>query len=205
MISLFKSQSAKINFIDALNTVVKSIIAGLLIGLACIVSCQYSHPEVIFPVGLICIVHSNSLLYTGCIGHYSLKDYRLLVVLLGNLLGVIASLYYLRFLNIELLYPILEYKYNESFVQCFISSVLCGMLMCSATSLNKDKNILVIIVCVSAFVIGKFDHSIANMFYLGADGYSLRDSLFLATAVVGNGVGAKLLYSSYNMMSSQRK
>lgn len=205
---ILKSQPAKFTIStskDIFNTTVKSIVAGLLIGLSCIVSCQYYHPELIFPVGLICILYSNNLLYTGCIGHYSLKDYHILIVLAGNLVGVLMSLYYIRFLNTNILYSILECKYSESYLQCFISSVFCGMLMCTATSLNKNKNILIVLFCVSAFIISKLDHSIANMFYLGLDGYDLHDMLLLIIAVVGNGLGAKLLYSSYNMMCKQRK
>ena len=68
--------------------------------------------------------------------------------------------------------------------------------MCTATSLNKDKNILVIFFCVSAFIIGKFDHSIANMFYLGVDGYDLHDVFLILVAIVGNGVGSKILYTT---------
>lgn len=79
------------------------------------------------------------------------------------------------------------------------------MLMCTATSLNKNKNILVILLCVAAFIISKLDHSIANMFYLGLDGYDLHDMLLIIIALVGNGVGAKLLYISYNIMCKQRK
>lgn len=190
---------------DVYSTIIKSIVAGLLIGLACIVSCQYPYPELIFPVGLICIMYSNNLLYTGCIGHYSLKDYHLLLIIVGNLLGVLLPLYYTRYLNINLLYPIVDYKYNESYLQYSISSVFCGMLMCTATSLNKNKNILVILFCVAAFIISKLDHSIANMFYLGIDGYDLHDVLLIFIALVGNGVGAKLLYVSYNMVCKQGK
>lgn len=190
---------------DIYSTIVKSFVAGLLIGLACIVSCQCSYPEIIFPVGLICIMYSNSLLYTGCIGHYSSKDYHLLLIIVGNLLGVLLPLYYTRYLNINLLYPIIDYKYNESYLQYSISSIFCGMLMCTATSLNKNKNILVILFCVAAFIISKLDHSIANMFYLGIDGYDLHDILLIIIALVGNGVGAKLLYVSYNMVCKQGK
>lgn len=190
---------------DVYSTIIKSIVAGLLIGLACIVSCQYPHPELIFPVGLICIMYSNNLLYTGCIGHYSLKDYHLLIIIVGNFLGVLLSLYYTKYLNINSLYTIVDYKYNEPYLQYSISSIFCGMLMCTATSLNKNKNILVILFCVAAFIISKLDHSIANMFYLGLDGYDLHDMLLIIIALVGNGVGAKLLYISYNMVCKQRK
>lgn len=190
---------------DAYITLVKSFVAGLLIGLACIISCQYSYPEFIFPVGLICIVYSNNLLYTGCIGHYSLKDYRLLLIIAGNLLGVLLPLYYTKYLNASSLDAILDYKYNEPYLQYSISSIFCGILMCTATSLNKSKNILVILFCVAAFIISKLDHSIANMFYLGIDGYDLHDIVLIFIALIGNGVGAKLLYVSSRMVCKQRK
>lgn len=43
------------------------------------------------------------------------------------------------------------------------------------------------------------------MFYLGLDGYDLHDMLLIIIALVGNGVGAKLLYISYNIMCKQLK
>ena len=68
--------------------------------------------------------------------------------------------------------------------------------MCTATSINKDKNIIVVIMCVAAFIIGKFEHSIANMFYLGINGYSLKDILLILIAIIGNAIGAKIMYTT---------
>lgn len=179
-----------------LNVFAKSIIAGIFIGMAGIVSAQYEHSELIFPIGLICIILSNGLLYTGCIGHYNLKDKKwfLLCILFGNFIGVYLTLFYARTLDFNLFVNIIKYKETLIFSKCFISSIFCGMLMCAATSLNERKNILVIIICVAAFIIGKFDHCIADMFYLGIDGYNFLDFLIITTSIIGNTVGAKILY-----------
>ena len=41
------------------NYFIKSIVAGILIGMAGIISAQYNHPEIIFRVGLICIIQKD--------------------------------------------------------------------------------------------------------------------------------------------------
>lgn len=182
--------------ITKLQCLTEAIVAGILIGIAGIISAQYSHPEIIFPVGLICITLSNSLLYTGCIGHFNIKEkyINLLIILLGNFIGVCVTLpYAIHCVNFELFQNIITYKENLNLAVCFTSSVFCGMLICTATSLNKDKNVIVIIMCVAAFIIGKFDHCIADMFYLGVNGYSLKDLLIILTAIIGNTIGAKTI------------
>lgn len=176
---------------------IKSIVAGILIGMAGIISAQYNHPEIIFPVGLICIILSGNLLYTGCIGHFNIKEkYKaLLCILLGNFVGVVLTLYYAHYyMDFILFQNIIIYKENVDIIKYFISSIFCGMLMCTATSLNKDKNIIVVIMCVAAFIIGKFEHSIANMFYLGINGYSLKDILLILIAIIGNAIGSKIIH-----------
>ena len=96
--------------------------------------------------------------------------------------------------NICLFDDIIVTKESYSFVYVLISSVFCGMLMCAATVLNKNKNILVIIMCISAFILGKFPHCIADAFYLGLNGVTISDVFYLLCTVVGNTLGAKMAY-----------
>ena len=179
----------------------KGIMGGTLISLACIVSSKYDHPELIFPVGLICVVYSKSYLYTGCVGHCKI-NMKLITVLLGNLVGCIICVLSTKYIYIlDDVNIIGVNKYQESFLVCFLSSMFCGILMCVATSINKNKNIFCIVFCVAAFVICGLDHSIANTFYLLCYKIDVRTLGLISISVVGNGIGAKMVYTTYSMKS----
>lgn len=63
---------------------------------------------------------------------------------------------------------------------------------------SKSREIIVIL-AVSAFIIAKFNHSIADSFYLSIDGINLHDIVFLFYAALGNAFGAKLLHYISNL------
>lgn len=149
-----------------------------------------------FSIGLIAVIYCRAMLYTGLVGKASLGDYKtILLVLIGNFTGVaLMCLYAILLGNIYLFNDIIATKESYSFVYILISSVFCGMLMCVATVLNKNKNILVIIMCISAFILGKFPHCIADAFYLGLNGVTISDVFYLLCAVIGNTLGAKMVY-----------
>ena len=188
---------------NAVKTIFKSFVGGFIIGVACLVSSKYSHPELIFPVGLICIIYSNNLLYTGCVGHYALNKRNIYIILLGNLIGTILCTFCISIGNLDVINTIGQIKYSESLITCFISSIFCGMLMCTATSLNSNKHFLCIFLCVAAFVAGGLDHSIANSFYLVIYKLDVNSILRIVVYVVGNAVGAKMLYLSHSMKVNQ--
>ena len=85
-------------------------------------------------------------------------------------------------------------KESYSLIKVFVSSIFCGVLMCVATVLNTNSNVLIVILCVSAFILGKFPHCIADTFYLGLNGISLKDIFYILFAIMGNTIGAKLAY-----------
>ena len=179
-----------------LFTLYKSILAGILIGMAAIVSVYAQYSYIMFSIGLIAVIYCRAMLYTGLIGKASLRDCKtMLLVLIGNFTGVaLMCLYAILLGNIYLFNDIIVTKESYSFVYVLVSSVFCGMLMCAATVLNKNKNILVIIMCISAFILGKFPHCIADAFYLGLNGVTISDVFYLLCAVVGNTLGAKMAY-----------
>jgi len=77
----------------------------------------------------------------------------------------------------------------------FIRGFFCGILMYLAVSIYKEKNsVLGILFCVPVFILCGFEHSIADMFYLGASGiFSVKIILFTALVVAGNTFGAIVL------------
>lgn len=64
-----------------------------------------------------------------------------------------------------------------------------------AVSTYKEKNtVLGILFCVPVFILSGFEHSIADMFYLGASGiFSLSAALFMLAVVIGNSLGGIFL------------
>lgn len=181
----------------------KSIFAGLLIAMAGIVS-SFATPAVapfIFSVGLICIILGEMKLYTGIVGiSNNIKE--IFIVFIGNFIGAfIGSLYFLVYSPSNYLLLIVQNKELLSISQLLISSFFCGILMYTAVSLSKDKEnrFFIIILCISAFIIGKFEHSIADVFYFGINGFSFKDILFIILAAIGNALGAKSFNFIYKL------
>lgn len=185
----------------------KSYFAGISIGMAGIIS-SYAIPAIapfVFAIGLLIVILGDLNLYTGKIGTYPIEEKGLLdisLILIFNIVGAWAAAQYFK------LYPItdslqiaLQYKNNQSFIQVFFSSIFCGILMYTAVTLSqksKSREIIVIL-AVSAFIIAKFNHSIADSFYLSIDGINLHDIAFLFYAALGNAFGAKLLHYISNL------
>jgi ABC-type oligopeptide transport system ATPase subunit len=86
------------------------------------------------------------MLYTGLIGKTPLKDYKtILLVLLGNFTGTALMCLYVIFLGDPSLFDnLIVTKESYSLIYVLISSIFCGILMCVATVLNKDKNITIL-------------------------------------------------------------
>lgn len=188
-----------------LKTLYRSIVAGILIGIACIVSVFYDDPELIFSSGVFCIILCGGLLYTGVVGHYSIKQFKTtLFIFLGNFIGIsLITLYAKFFMDYKLFESIISYKTNTSYVQWFLCSVFCGMLMCAATSLRIENSFFTTFICIAAFIIGKFEHSVADSFYLMLDGIHANDFVRIFIAIVGNAVGAKILWWTHLLKQKQ--
>ena len=179
-----------------LLTLYRSVFAGILIGLAAIVSAYTSYPQVVFAIGLISVIYCCGLLYTGVIGKSSYNEYKkILLILIGNIIGIwIMCLYAVTFIDVKLFNNAISIKESQSLIYVLISSIFCGILMCVATVLNPTKNIAVIVFCICAFMLGKFPHCIADTFYLSLNGITGLDIIYIIHAIIGNTIGAKLAY-----------
>lgn len=189
------------------SLILKSYFAGVSIGMAGIIS-SYATPAVspfIFAIGLLIVILGNLSLYTGKIGTYSIEDEGILtiaLVFIFNILGAwTTSLYFLIYPLTNSLIKTIQYKNSQSVIEIFCSAIFCGILMYTAVVLSqKSKNReIIIIFAVSAFVIGKFNHSIADGFYLALDGITGYDCALLFYAALGNAFGAKLLHFISNL------
>lgn len=189
-----------------LKTFRESLCAGILItiGGTVFLSCENKTAgAVLFSVALLCICYKSYYLFTGKIGYiveqHTKQDFLNLDV---GLFGNLAATFFLGMLLRTVLPSIGEKaaemcstKLAQFPLYTFIRGFFCGILMYLAVSIYKEKNsVLGILFCVPVFILCGFEHSIADMFYLGASGiFSVKIILFTALVVAGNTFGAIVL------------
>lgn len=191
----------------------KAVLAGVLIGIACIANISVGGGVVgaiCFCVGLLVIVHSKLFLYTGMIGKivydpnsdtkFSRKVLvKLVLSLFGNVVGTFLMTLVLRFSRINILLPkaeeIASAKLSDTQFSIFLLSILCGVLVYFAVYKFERKNVtdlFVLLFCVSVFVIIGFEHSIASSFYLLIS-LSWESIWYIIIMVMGNSIGSCLV------------
>lgn len=189
-----------------LKTFRESLCAGILItiGGTVFLSCENKTVgAVLFSVALLCICYKSYYLFTGKIGYivekHTKQDFLNLDI---GLFGNLAATFFLGMLLRTVLPNIGEKaaemcsaKLAQFPLYTFIRGFFCGIMMYLAVSIYKEKNsVLGILFCVPVFILCGFEHSIADMFYLGASGiFSVKIILFTALVVAGNTFGAIVL------------
>lgn len=189
-----------------LSALKKAIVAGLLIGIGCIVYLNMENSIVasfLFGLGLFTIINLELNLFTGKIG-FICKDtwVEVLITLIGNGIGanIMAFLVkqtHLRDRLLERVTPIVEAKLTDTYPSLFILAVFCGMLMFIAVAtFKKQPNMLgtlAVFLCVSVFILAGFEHCIANMVYFGLASTPNKYFLPLIVMILGNSTGGILL------------
>ncbi len=189
-----------LSFMDKKQMFIKSIYAGLMIGLGGIVYLSVENKVIgslLFSFGLLTIVTQGFCLYTGKIGFVKeCKElFHMPIIIIGNFIGTFIVAFFMKAThpNIDSL-QLVHKKLSNNMLHIFILSMFCGALMYLAIdNYNKSKNIIFIIAPVMIFILSGFEHSIANMFYFNFAGiYSFKAFSYLLVMLIGNGVGAKL-------------
>lgn len=180
----------------------KGVLAGLCITLGgCVLlGCESRYVgALLFSVALLTICMFGFSLYTGKVGYivdnHSKSDVlALLSGLLGNAIGC-----FIFGLLARVALPALAAKaelmvlgkLEQPFLQALIRAFFCGVLMYIAVRMYKEKgSVLGIFVCVPAFILSGFEHSIANMFYFAAAlSISGESLLYLLIIILGNSLG----------------
>lgn len=194
---------------NKIQLLIQSIYAGFMIGIGGIVYLSVENKMVgslLFSFGLLTIVTQGFALYTGKIGFVKqIKELGdMLLIILGNYIGtaIAAVLAMMAKLNLNS-QELVKMKLDNGLGNIFLLSVFCGVMMYLAIdNYNKSKNLVFIIAPVMIFILSKFEHSIANMFYFNlAKMFNIKAFLYLLVMAVGNGVGAKLFSfgKSYGM------
>jgi formate/nitrite transporter len=146
----------------------------------------------IFPVGLILVVLVGGELFTGdCLMIFGVMDKRikalsmirvLAIVWISNLVGSLIIVFLvnksgqLDYGNAVLGATTIKTAFNKmnmGFTKAFFSAIMCNILVCfavlvAATSADVAGKILGIFFTIWAFVIGGYEHCVANMYYIPA-------------------------------------
>lgn len=177
----------------------------------------------IFPVGLMMIVFVGGELFTGnCLIILAVLNKKvsagqlvrdLVVVYFSNLLGALA-IDFLIFYSGNLDYSngllgaytikVALAKVNISPVKAAASGILCNMLVCMAILMaGAAKDIagkaLAIFFPIWAFVVGGFEHCVANMFYIPAGIIASTNSTYVAKAQELYGITADQISANLNI------
>lgn len=186
----------------------KAILAGIFINIAATIYLSIPNKIVgslMFTFGLFAVLVTKSNLYTGMAGYYNYPfkpASHLIIAFAGNAIGCFAySICYsmtAASADIQTLaYNLCDNKFGNTAISILISSIYCGALMFLAVDTFKKKHediigIVVVVLCVSGFIIAGFEHSIANISYLALAQYPISlDVIFkLILMALGNFVGA---------------
>ena len=170
-----------------LKPLLSAMLSGILIGCGCMIYMSSESNVVgsfLFSFGLITIVLRGYLLYTGKIGYVWDKEILKLIpiILIGNLLGT-------------------------TLLACFVPET--SALIAKSVALTEPKlvkslwqivfdgykiknNLLLLIFPVMIFILCGWEHSIADMMYLGCAGklYTVEGMSFILLVALGNAIGA---------------
>lgn len=178
-----------------LENLIKSIFAGIMIGIAGLTYLRTDNPYLgsfMFCIGLIVICYNGYNLYTGKVGYISnIKDIKnCIIYIIGNLIGVIFIGCYFQ----EAAPSLVAAKLELPLYLVFWKAIWCGFLMFVAVDIFKKKNtIMGILFCIPTFIIAGFEHSIADMYYfVAAREMSAQAIIFILIVLLGNGLGALL-------------
>lgn len=186
----------------------QAVLAGIVIGIGGTVYLSLENKvigAVLFSIGLYAIVLNSLYLYTGKVGYLAgnknKKAYGGLLVFtwLGNFVGtalVAVGILMTRIAGIrKTAEEICKVKFADTPVSILILSIFCGMLMYVAVDGFREKeNPLILLFCVSVFILCGFEHCIANMFYFSLAGvWSMKAIAYLLIMTFGNSIGGMLI------------
>ena len=149
----------------------KSILAGMAIALGCWMYLAAPNPIVgafLFSCGLLSVRIYKLNLFTGKIQFMVTKQYPwyfYLIVFLGNIIGV-SLMALLAHNNASA--AIATAKISQPIWEAAAKGIGCGMLMSLAT--YEKSPLWMCILCVMGFILGGFNHCIADAYYMIAAG-----------------------------------
>lgn len=184
-----------------LNKFFRAVAAGVMIGIAGAVYLAVGPPlgAILFSLGLILICARGYNLYTGKIGYIQKpkEAIDMWIYVGGNALGtwLVAATQTISTTDL------ITAKLAMPWWLTLIKAIGCGILMYLAVDIYKRgyrvyeqlSRYIGIVVCIPAFILAGFEHSIADMFYIWLGGiYDWRVLEFICIVILGNAIGANL-------------
>lgn len=181
--------------------ILKSVLAGLLIAMAgwIFLVCQSldigAWTKVIgatsFSVGLVAVVGLQANLYTGKIGYVNSKQLTIeaSIILVINLIAAfLVGLLYKACIGTSLA---MDSRLAKEWYRVLVDGFFCGALIYIAVEMyKKTKSFLPVVLCVITFILGGFEHSIADMFYYGASELTWKGLGYVGLVILGNSLGS---------------
>lgn len=185
------------------KTLIRSFLAGISIsigGVAFLSAESKIVGALLFSVGLLLVCTFDQYLFTGKICFADKENWIWLsIILLGNYWGAEVMGIFIRHSRPDLVAKT-ETMINAKLAENWMTiplGIMCNILIfCAVHSFatqGKDIGVnifgryLILIACVSAFIICGFEHCVANMFYFSLAGKAGAE--YLALNVLGNTIG----------------
>lgn len=168
----------------------QSVLSGFLVGLGIIVNISSASPYIgamLFSIALLVIIECNLKLYTGRIGYIQSTPIKDLVLMLsGNLIGVMIPILVKYPLLYEQLLAISTIKFSKTWFELFVDGFMCGALMFVAVHCKKH---LITVFSIMTFILSGYEHCIANFPYLFIN-FNIGNLFKFMCIVLGNSVGS---------------
>lgn len=183
--------------------IIRSVMAGVFIGLGGAAFALCPDPYVgafVFAMGLYLVCAFGMNLFTGRVGYFiddptPSNAYKLASMWAGNFVGAAIVATIVRFARpdiIPITSALVDGRLAQSGIQTFCHAVLCGALVyCSVADYRQGKKPLAIMLCIPIFVACKYEHCIADMFYMATAMRLGAVSIFhILLVTLGNTAGA---------------
>ena len=197
---------------------IKGIIAGILISLGGFAYLSVDNKYVgalLFCLALSCIVIRGDYLYTGRVCYlpnnfsatYAIE---LLIGIVSNFIGTFVCGVLLHFVNNDTTSKAIEMCTTKldsnTLLQIFIKAIFCGILIFLSVDLYKShKTLIPLLLCIPAFILSGFEHSIADMFYFSIAGMiNLQSVVFIVVVIIGNLFGG-IIINTLSIFIKERK
>lgn len=199
------------------KTIFPAVLAGMAIGLGGTIFLSVENNIVgafLFSLGLLTILTFGFNLFTGKVGYLLDNPPSYLgtlgIIWVGNFIGTGIFALILRFTKVyEALYSrsvtVVTGKVDDTAISVFLLAVGCGFCMYIAVNSYKTcesfQKVIMVVLPVMVFIIAKFEHCIANMFYfwiywLGGgftSGWLVKSVVYIIIMSLGNSVGAFII------------
>ena len=177
-----------------------SILSGMLVGIGVIINTFSQNKYIgamLFSFALLTIIQLQLQLYTGQIGfftekRYKIKEYCFMLALnfIGASLSTFLALITRSETDINYIIEVSNTKFSHTYFELFICGLLCGVLMFIAV---YCKNTIITIFCIMIFILSGYEHCVADFPFILLN-VSFENIVKILLIVTGNSIGSIIAY-----------